>query len=150
MSMRACVRVSVCVGHYPVSSIMQPGHVSTQPHSSAADGKKRAEEQWRDWRENDEIAHSRKIGITEWVFKSFQYNNQKYSFTSLIENLLCCIKPVQFWDRKFFYLMVKIQVWSLTQLSLSPGRYIPIEISASPHLSVLERMIVDERQFVLV
>lgn len=93
MRVCVCAHARVCVGHYPVSSIMQPIHVSTQPHSSAAEREERAE-QCRDRREKkkqDELVNMR-IVIAGWVFKHFQCIKQKHSFTSIAEKCLCFIK----------------------------------------------------------
>lgn len=50
-----------CVGHYPVSSIMQPVHVSTQPHSSA--NRKEKTDKKKPDRERDKTEHCKKINF---------------------------------------------------------------------------------------
>lgn len=139
-----------------MSSIMQPVHVSTQSHSSAAEREERAE-QCRDRREKkkkpDELVNMRTV-IAEWVFKHFQCIKQKSSVTSIAEH---CLYNKLFMLHQMtqssvvqlvFFFKLFYQIFGILGPESALGRRILAEISAPPHLLVLAHIIVGERQFV--
>lgn len=140
-----CVLCIKSVGYYPVSSIMQPVHVSTQPHSS--ERKNRKEENGGTQKED-----------------SIEEDSSKFLF-SLHDSLIFCQEHIQHAHFKGQTQLTAVSDFAsvspvkksnlksneyfhrLAQLS-PPLDVFPLEISATLHLSVLANSTVDMTQFV--